>query len=75
MDKLVTLISVIGSVILLAICAKYFTRHTFVCDKCDGKFKPKFYQFFTTHMNDTYIMRCPHCHTKGKCTMWTHYDK
>ena len=46
----------------ILLCTYYYR-----CPKCLHLFKPKFYQImFEAHFGDDFILKCPHCKTRGR---------
>ena len=50
------------------IAGKAIASHEFICPACNKKFRPKWWKaFFSFHLNDDRVLKCPHCGRKGFC--------
>ena len=65
---------VIPSVCIVAIAwfaaARHIMSQKYICSECGKSFYPKLRDAaFSVHMNDSRVLKCPHCGKKGFCPL------
>ncbi len=69
----ITVLVVIPSLLPAAFfiwCGTHHNAHaTYVCPHCHHRFKPRWRVLYSPHINDDYVLRCPHCKTRDLCSM------
>lgn len=69
MELLCTISIPVTAVVIIVMVSKSIASHTFQCKHCSGMFRIKWVKVLTArHMDNEYLLVCPHCSTKNWCT-------
>ena len=69
MENLFTVLIPIAAVVIIVAVAMRIATHTFKCKRCGKEFKIGWTRVIVTeHSDNEYMLTCPHCTTKGRCT-------
>jgi len=62
--------AVIFSVIVISAAGKHIASKKYTCGNCGRSFYPTMLEaMFSVHINDDRYFRCPHCKSKGFCSI------
>ncbi len=60
--------AIVFTVIVLALCVRYYTNQSYRCPRCGHVFQPRRREIsILLHQNDEHVARCPRCGRKGFC--------